>query len=148
VIEEMKANKQAEKKAEENAAPDLLAKMKAVQIKHPLGKRKAHAKTAPAKKEEVTDAAKEAAEKPVKAEKVRKPKLVRRKLMLLKVELAQLGILKERALAFAADPRRNELLRAGLLHLASLGEEEFKAAVTKFQRIRKVRKKNKKGKKK
>jgi hypothetical protein len=68
--------------------------------------------------------------------------------MLLKVELAQLGILKERALAFAADPRRNELLRAGLLHLASLGEEEFKAAVTKFQRIRKVRKKNKKGKKK
>jgi len=140
VIEEMKTKKQAAEKAEENAAPDLLAKMKAVQIKHPLGKRKAHAKAEPATKE--------AAEKPVKAEKVRKPKLVRRKLMLLKVELAQLGILKERALAFAADPRRNELLRAGLLHLASLGEEEFKAAVTKFQRVRKERRKSKKGKKK
>jgi hypothetical protein len=116
VIEKMKAKKQAEKKAEENAAPDLLAKMKAVPIKHPLGK----------------------------AEKVRKPKLVRRKLMLLKVELAQLGILKERALAFAADPRRNELLRAGLLELASLGEEQFKAAIAKFQRVRKARKKSKK----
>lgn len=140
MIEKMKAKKQAEKKAEENAAPDLLAKMKAVPIKHPLGKRKAHAKAEPAGREHV----KEEAVKPAKAEKVRKPKLVRRKLMLLKVELAQLGILKERALAFAADPRRNELLRAGLLELASLGEEQFKAAIAKFQRVRKARKKSKK----
>lgn len=140
MIEKMKAKKQAEKKAEENAAPDLLAKMKAVPIKHPLGKRKAHAKAEPAGREPV----KEEAVKPAKAEKVRKPKLVRRKLMLLKVELAQLGILKERALAFAADPRRNELLRAGLLELASLGEEQFKAAIAKFQRVRKARKKSKK----
>jgi hypothetical protein len=146
VIEKMKAKKQAEKKAEENAAPDLLAKMKAVPIKHPLGKRKAHAKAEPAGREPVKEEAVKPAkaEKPVKAEKVRKPKLVRRKLMLLKVELAQLGILKERALAFAANPRRNELLRAGLLELASLGEEQFKAAIAKFQRVRKARKKSKK----
>lgn len=132
VIEMMKKKKQAAKKAEANAEPDLLAKMKAVQIKHPLGKRQAHVKTEPVKQEAV------------RAEKVRKPKVVRRKVTLLQVELAQLRILKERALAFACDPRRSELLRAGLLHLASLGEEDFKAAIAKFQRVRKERDKGKK----
>ena len=111
MIEKMKAKKQAEKKAEENAAPDLLAKMKAVPIKHPLGKRKAHSKAEPAGREPV----KEEAVKPAKAEKP------------VKVEKV-----------------RNELLRAGLLELASLGEEQFKAAIAKFQRVRKARKKSKK----
>ena len=66
-------------------------------------------------------------EKPVK---VKKPKLIREKFKITKVEYTALEDLKERASKLGSPAKRSELLRAGVKALAALSDGAFRSALS------------------
>ena len=85
-------------------------------------------KAAPAKKAAPTVKAKPAAAAP-KAEKPKKPKLVRDSFTIPKIEYKVLQDSKDRAAALGRPVKKSELLRAGLKALASMSDAAFVAAL-------------------
>jgi len=67
--------------------------------------------------------------KPAKADKVKKPKLVRDSFTIPKVEYAVIDTLKERGGKLGKPVKKSELLRAGLKALAALPDLAFVAAL-------------------
>jgi len=83
------------------------------------------AKTAPARAASaVSPPAKNA--KPSKADKPRKPKLVRDSFTIPKTEYSGLAALKKRAAAVGSPAKKSEVLRAGLMALAAMADDAFK----------------------
>jgi hypothetical protein len=127
----------------------------ATQVKKPAAKRPAPVKT-PAKNAAKpaaapTQAAPEAkaaeAAKPPKAAKVpktnkpkadkpKKPKLVRDSFTIPKTEYAVLEMLKQRAAKAGAPAKKSELLRAGIQALASMQDSAFLAAVSAVPKLK------------
>ena len=85
-------------------------------------------KAAPAKKAAPTVKAKPAAAAP-KAEKPKKPKLVRDSFTIPKIEYKVLQDSKDRAAALGRPVKKSELLRAGLKALAGMSDAAFVAAL-------------------
>ena len=85
-------------------------------------------KTAPAKKAAPTVKAKPAAAAP-KAEKPKKPKLVRDSFTIPKLEYKVLQDSKDRAAALGRPVKKSEVLRAGLKALAGMNDAAFVAAL-------------------
>jgi hypothetical protein len=83
---------------------------------------------APAKKAAPTVKAKPAAAAP-KAEKPKKPKLVRDSFTIPKIEYKVLQDSKDRAAALGRPVKKSELLRAGLKALAGMSDAAFVAAL-------------------
>lgn len=73
--------------------------------------------------------AKPAAKPTEKADKPKKPKLVRDSFTIPKPEYAVLEELKQRAARAGAPAKKSELLRAGIKALASMDEAQFLAAM-------------------
>lgn len=69
------------------------------------------------------------ADKEAKADKAKKPKLVRDSFTIPKAEYAVLDALKERAAKAGAPSKKSELLRAGIKALAGMPDAAFLAAV-------------------
>jgi hypothetical protein len=69
------------------------------------------------------------AAKAPKAEKPKKPKLVRDSFTIPKVEYAVLEQLKQRAAQSGAPVKKSELLRAGIKALAAMGDAPFRSAL-------------------
>jgi hypothetical protein len=88
--------------------------------------RKPAAKAAPAKATQ--PAAK--ADKGDKADKARKPKLVRDSFTIPKSEYTVLENLKLRAANLGRPAKKSEVLRAGVMALAAMGDAAFLASVT------------------
>lgn len=110
---------------------------KAATPKTRAGAGKAATKTRPAAKAPATKAAKPAkppkADKPAKADKddkPRKPKLVRDSFTIPKTEYAVLEDLKLRAAKLGRPVKKSEVLRAGVMALAAMGDAAFLASVT------------------
>ncbi len=93
----------------------------------PVGAKKAPAKKAPAKPARQVQAPKPA--KPAKAPKAKKPKMVRDSFTIPKTEYEAIDALKQRAAKAGAPAKKSELLRAGIMALAAMGEAAFLAAV-------------------
>lgn len=108
------------------------AKAATTKSKTPSAKSAAPAAKAPAKK--AAKPAKPAkADKPAKAEKedkARKPKLVRDSFTIPKTEYAVLEDLKLRAAKLGRPAKKSEVLRAGVMALAAMGDAAFLASVT------------------
>ena len=85
-------------------------------------------KAAPAKKAAPTVKAKPAAAAP-KAEKPKKPKLVRDSFTIPKIEYKVLQDSKDRAAALGRPAKKSEVLRAGLKALAGMSDAAFVAAL-------------------
>lgn len=68
--------------------------------------------------------------KPPKADKPRKPKLVRDSFTIPKNEVAVLDALKLRAGKLGRPAKKSEVLRAGIMALAAMGDAAFLATVT------------------
>src|SRR5687767_5809043 len=85
-------------------------------------------KAAPAKKAAPTVKAKPAAAAP-KAEKPKKPKLVRDSFTIPKIEYKVLQDSKDRAAALGRPVKKSEVLRAGLKALAGMSDAAFVAAL-------------------
>ena len=102
--------------------------------------RKAAAPKAPAKaapKVPVKAAAKPApAPKPVKAEKPKKPKLVRDSFTIPKAEYTVLDDLKQRAAKLGAPAKKSEVLRAGIKALAQMSDAAFQSALAAVPAIK------------
>jgi hypothetical protein len=63
--------------------------------------------------------------------------MVRRTVTMLESEYEQLAVLKQRAVdLLGSGPKRSELLRAALAHLAALGEGAFKAALARVEGLK------------
>ena len=99
--------------------------------------RKAAPARKPAKKPAAAPAAKAAppakppkADKADKAEKAKKPKLVRDSFTIPKNEVAVLDDLKLRAARLGRPAKKSEVLRAGIMALAAMGDAAFLATVT------------------
>ena len=75
-------------------------------------------------------------EKAVRAEKPRKAKLVRDSYAMPEGEYARIGELKKRLAAMGVDLKKSELLRAGILLLAALNDDELKAVSSRVERIK------------
>ncbi len=71
-----------------------------------------------------------------KIEKVKKPKLVRDSFTIPKSEYMAIETLKQRAAKMAMTPKKSELLRAGLMLLASLGDTALGKALTAVPTIK------------
>ena len=86
----------------------------------------------PAKPAEPAPAAvpKQAAPSPVKAEKPKKPKLVRDSFTIPKLEYAVLDELKLRAAKSGKPAKKSEVLRAGIKALAAMSDAAFAAALS------------------
>lgn len=113
------------------------AKKPAVKAAAPRSKSTAARTAAPAAKAPAKKAAKPAkppkADKPAKAEKedkARKPKLVRDSFTIPKTEYAVLEDLKLRAAKLGRPAKKSEVLRAGVMALAAMGDAAFLASVT------------------
>ncbi|HYF17467.1 MAG TPA: hypothetical protein VEA40_06330 [Ramlibacter sp.] len=94
------------------------------------------ARKAPAKAPAAAKSAKPAAApavtavaKPAKADKPKKPKLVRDSFTIPKTEYAVLEALKARAAKGGAPAKKSEVLRAGIKALAALGDAAFLKAM-------------------
>ena len=74
--------------------------------------------------------------KPVKAEKPKKPKLVRDSFTIPKVEYVVLEALKLRAAKLTRAVKKSELLRAGIKALAALSDAAFLSALEKVPAIK------------
>jgi len=74
-------------------------------------------------------AAKPVTAKVSKAEKPKKPKLVRDSFTIPKAEYTVLEQLKQRAAQSGAPAKKSELLRAGIKALAAMGDAAFRAAL-------------------
>jgi len=101
------------------AAPRKTASKK-VTVKKPLFKAFASIKTTNA----------------VKAEKPKKPKLVRDSFTIPKVEYVVLEALKQRAAKLTRSVKKSELLRAGIKVLATLPDADFLSALEKVPAIK------------
>lgn len=88
------------------------------------------AKAAPAKAAKAEKPAKPKADKAPKADKVKKPKLVRDSFTIPKTEYATLEELKLRAAKLGRPAKKSEVLRAGVMALAGMGDAAFLACVT------------------
>lgn len=75
------------------------------------------------------------AEKP-KVDKPKKPKLVRDSFTIPKTEYAAIDALKERAARLGQSPKKSEVLRAGIMHLAGLSDAALLAALAKVPAIK------------
>ena len=89
----------------------------------------------PAVKPVVKTEAKSAA-KPVKAEKPRKPKLVRDSFTIPKTEYVVLQALKERAERLTRPAKKSEILRAGVAALAAMSDLAYLQALAKVPAIK------------
>ena len=96
--------------------------------KTPVPARKPAAKKAAARKARVRFDAPIAAV-PVKADKPKKPKLVRDSFTIPKLEFNVLQALKLRAAGQGTPSKKSELLRAGIMALAAMGDAAFAAAL-------------------
>ena len=74
--------------------------------------------------------------KPVKVEKVKKPKLIRDSFTIPKPEYVVLDALKERAGKLARAAKKSELLRAGIKALAAMPDAAFLAALAAVPTIK------------
>ena len=96
--------------------------------------RKAAPARKPAKKTAAAPAAKAAPPakppKADKADKAKKPKLVRDSFTIPKNEVAVLDDLKLRAARLGRPAKKSEVLRAGIMALAAMGDAAFLATVT------------------
>jgi len=72
----------------------------------------------------------------VKAEKPKKPKLVRDSFTIPKVEYVVLEALKQRAAKLTRSVKKSELLRAGIKVLATLPDADFLSALEKVPAIK------------
>lgn len=113
------------------------AKKPAAKAATPKSKAASARSAAPAAKAPAKKAAKPAkppkADKPPKAEKedkARKPKLVRDSFTIPKTEYAVLEDLKLRAAKLGRPAKKSEVLRAGVMALAAMGDAAFLASVT------------------
>ena len=84
---------------------------------------------APAAKPPKADKA-DKADKAEKAEKARKPKLVRDSFTIPKNEVSVLDDLKLRAARLGRPAKKSEVLRAGIMALAGMGDAAFLASVS------------------
>jgi deoxycytidine triphosphate deaminase len=76
------------------------------------------------------------AAKPDKAEKNRKPKLVRDSFTIPKNEFVVLEALKLRAAKLGRPVKKSEVLRAGVMALAGMGDAAFLASVTSVPAVK------------
>ncbi|MEI7782928.1 MAG: hypothetical protein WCK08_00980 [Betaproteobacteria bacterium] len=112
----------------------------------PAAKRKPAAKTkpepapvataSPAPSADPAAPAQQVASKAEKAEKAKKPKLVRDSFTIPKAEYTVIDTLKQRAAMMAMTPKKSELLRAGLMLLAGLGDAALAKALTAVPTIK------------
>ena len=131
---------QAARKAATTAAPKrsprktsavkktATAPLKAVQV--PLKTKVSPKAAAPAKTPQA------AVNKPVKLEKVKKPKLIRDSFTIPKSEYVVLDALKERAGKLARAAKKSEFLRAGIKALAAMPDAAFLAALAAVPTIK------------
>ena len=97
----------------------------------------APARKAAAPKAPVKAAAKPApAPKPVKAEKPKKPKLVRDSFTIPKAEYTVLDDLKQRAAKLGSPAKKSEVLRAGIKALAQMSDAAFQSAMAAVPAIK------------
>lgn len=89
-----------------------------------------------AKEAAPTKTAKTIVNKPVKLEKVKKPKLIRDSFTIPKSEYVVLDALKERAGKLARAVKKSELLRAGIKALAAMPDAEFLATLVAVPTIK------------
>jgi len=123
-----KAAPAAPKPAAKKAAPRK-ADSKKVAVKKPLSKT-----LAPASATKTLSPVK--AVKVAKAEKPKKPKLVRDSFTIPKVEYVVLEALKQRATRLTRSIKKSELLRAGIKALESLPDGAFLSALEKVPAIK------------
>ncbi len=81
-------------------------------------------------------AAKSPAAKPAKADKPKKPKLVRDSFTIPKTEYAVLDELKQRAAKLGAPAKKSEVLRAGIKALAQMSDVAFQSAMAAVPAIK------------
>ena len=74
--------------------------------------------------------------KPVKLEKVKKPKMIRDSFTIPKPEYVVLDVLKERAGKLSRAAKKSELLRAGIKALAAMPDAAFLAALAAVPTIK------------
>ncbi len=129
------------------AKPVIAAPAKATKAVAKPATKKAPAKTSaakpvakpaskPAPKAAAKPAAKPVAKTPAKAEKVKKPKMVRDSFTMPKAEFAVIDALKVRATNLKKSVKKTELLRAGIKALAAMSDAAFLAAVTAVPNIK------------
>jgi hypothetical protein len=120
---------QAARKAATTAAPKRSPRKTSAVKKAVTPKRPAPKAAAPAKAPTVVN-------KPVKLEKVKKPKLIRDSFTIPKPEYVVLDALKERAGKLARAAKKSELLRAGIKALAAMPDAAFLAALAAVPTIK------------
>ena len=120
---------QTARKAATTAAPKRSPRKTSAVKKAATPKRLAPKAPAPAK-------APTAVNKPVKLEKVKKPKLIRDSFTIPKPEYLVLDALKERAGKLARAAKKSELLRAGIKALAAMPDAAFLAALAAVPTIK------------
>ena len=120
---------QAARKAATTAAPKRSPRKTSAVKKAVTPKRPAPKAAAPAKAPTVVI-------KPVKLEKVKKPKLIRDSFTIPKPEYVVLDALKERAGKLARAAKKSELLRAGIKALAAMPDAAFLAALAAVPTIK------------
>ena len=76
------------------------------------------------------------APKPAKAEKPKKPKLVRDSFTIPKAEYTVLDDLKQRAAKLGAPAKKSEVLRAGIKALAQMSDVAFQSAMAAVPAIK------------
>ncbi len=74
--------------------------------------------------------------KPAKADKPKKPKLVRDSFTIPKVEYTVLDDLKQRAARLGAPAKKSEVLRAGIKALAQMSDAAFQSAMAAVPAIK------------
>ena len=120
---------QAARKAATPAAPKRSPRKTSAVKKAVAPKRPAPKAAAPAKAPTVVN-------KPVKLEKVKKPKLIRDSFTIPKPEYVVLDVLKERAGKLSRAAKKSELLRAGIKALAAMPDAAFLAALAAVPTIK------------
>lgn len=73
---------------------------------------------------------------PAKVDKVKKPKLVRDSFTIPKAEYGAIEALKQRSVKMGLSPKKSELLRAGLMLLASLDDAGLSKALSAVPAIK------------
>ena len=117
------------RKAATTAAPKRSPRKTSAVKKATASKRPTPKAAAPAKAPTVVN-------KPVKLEKVKKPKLIRDSFTIPKIEYVVLDALKERAGKLARSAKKSELLRAGIKALAAMPDAAFLAALAAVPTIK------------
>lgn len=103
----------------QKALSEALAKAQAVKIPSPTSK------PAPVR-----------AEKPAKAPKAKKIKLVRDSYAMPETEYLLIGALKKRLAGLGNEVKKSELLRAGIANLTALSDAQLQAVIGRVERIK------------